>query len=73
MGLFQTFPSFSTDHQRPESSSSSHGSLKIPQGPPHSLVSLDSFTSLQNFGGSSMGVKTPRANEHKDVAHTIFQ
>jgi hypothetical protein len=37
------------------------------------LVSLASFTSLQNFGGSSMGVKTPRANEHKDVAHTISQ
>jgi hypothetical protein len=34
---------------------------------------LLSFTSLQNFGGSSMGVKTPRANEHKEVAHTISQ
>jgi hypothetical protein len=34
---------------------------------------LLAFTSLQNFGGSSMGVKTPRANEHKDVAHTISQ
>jgi hypothetical protein len=55
------------------SSSSSQGSLTIPQGPPHSLVSLASFTSLQNFGGSSMGVKTPLANEHKDVAHTISQ
>jgi hypothetical protein len=55
------------------SSSSSQGSLKTPQGSPHSLVSLASFTSLQNFGGSSMGVKTPRANEHKDVAHTISQ
>jgi hypothetical protein len=28
-------------------------------------VSLASFTSLQNFGGSSMGVKTPRTNDHK--------
>jgi hypothetical protein len=28
-------------------------------------VSLASFTSLQNFGGSSMGVKTPRINERK--------
>ena len=55
------------------SSSSSQGSLSIPQGPPHSLVSLASFTSLQHFGGSSMGVKTPRANEHKDVVHTISQ
>jgi hypothetical protein len=36
-------------------------------------VSLASFTSLQNFGGSSMGVKTPRANEHKEVARTISQ
>jgi hypothetical protein len=34
---------------------------------------LLAFTSLQNFGGSSMGVKTPRANEHKNVAHTISQ
>jgi hypothetical protein len=34
---------------------------------------LLAFTSLQNFGGSSMGVKTPRTNEHKDVAHTISQ
>jgi hypothetical protein len=32
---------------------------------------LLAFTSLQNFGGSSMGVKTPCTNEHKDVAHTI--
>jgi hypothetical protein len=32
---------------------------------------LLAFTSLQNFGGSSMGVKTPRANEHKDVAHYL--
>jgi hypothetical protein len=55
------------------SSSSSQGSLKTPQGSPHSLVSLASFTSLQNFGGSSMGVKTPHANEHKDVAHTISE
>jgi hypothetical protein len=55
------------------SSSSSQGSLKTPQGSPHSLVSLASFTSLQNFGGSSMGVKTPSTNEHKDVAHTISQ
>jgi hypothetical protein len=28
-------------------------------------VSLASFTSLQNFGGSSMGVKTPCTNERK--------
>jgi hypothetical protein len=41
------------------------GSLKTPKGPPHSLVSLASFTSLQNFGGSSMGVKTARTNECK--------
>jgi hypothetical protein len=34
---------------------------------------LLSFTNLQNFGGSSMSVKTPRTNEHKDVAHTISQ
>jgi hypothetical protein len=34
---------------------------------------LLAFTSLQNFGGSSMRVKTPRANDHKDVAHTISQ
>jgi hypothetical protein len=34
---------------------------------------LLAFTSLQHFGGSSMGVKTPRTNEHKDVAHTISQ
>jgi hypothetical protein len=34
---------------------------------------LLAFTSLQNFGGSSMGVKTPRTNEHKDVAHAISQ
>jgi hypothetical protein len=34
---------------------------------------LLAFTSLQNFGGSSMGVNTPRTNEHKDVAHTISQ
>jgi hypothetical protein len=34
---------------------------------------LLAFTSLQNFGGSSMGVKTPCTNEHKDVAHTISQ
>jgi hypothetical protein len=26
---------------------------------------LLAFTSLQNFGGSSMGVKTPRTNDHK--------
>jgi hypothetical protein len=26
---------------------------------------LLAFTSLQNFGGSSMGVKTPRTNERK--------
>ena len=47
------------------SSSSSQGSLKTPQGSPHTLASLASFTSLQNFGGSSMGVKTPRTNDHK--------
>jgi hypothetical protein len=34
---------------------------------------LLAFTSLQNFGESSMGVKTPHTNEHKDVAHTISQ
>jgi hypothetical protein len=34
---------------------------------------LLAFTRLQNIGGSSMGVKTPRTNEHKDVAHTISQ
>jgi hypothetical protein len=34
---------------------------------------LLAFTSLQNFRGSSMGVKTPRANEHKDVALNISQ
>ena len=26
---------------------------------------LLAFTGLQNFGGSSMGVKTPRTNDHK--------
>jgi hypothetical protein len=26
---------------------------------------LLAFTSIQNFGGSSMGVKTPRTNDHK--------
>jgi hypothetical protein len=29
------------------------------------LVSLASFTSLQNCGESSMGVKTPRTNKRK--------
>jgi hypothetical protein len=69
---FNPFP-LSTDQTRPANSSSSQGSLKTPQGPPHTLVSLASFTSLQNFRGSSMGVKTPRASEHKDVVHTISQ
>jgi hypothetical protein len=40
----------------------------------HTLWCLSlAFTSLQNFGGSSMGVKTPRTNEHNDVALTISQ
>ena len=72
-GLFQPFPSLPIT-QGSASSSSSQGSLSIPQGPPQSLVSLASFykppTLWRKFEWES---KTPRANEHKDVAHTISQ
>ena len=72
-GLFQPFPSL---HRSPKDRrallllkdhSRSHKDH-------HTLwCLLLAFTSLQNFGGSSMGVNTPRTNEHKDVAHTISQ
>jgi hypothetical protein len=37
------------------------------------LLALQPSLNESHFGGSSMGVKTPRPNEHKDVAHTISQ
>jgi hypothetical protein len=72
-GSFSTLSLSPPITQGSASSSSSQGSLSIPQGPPHLWCLLLAFTSLQNFGGSSMGVKTPQANEHKYVVHTISQ
>jgi hypothetical protein len=73
-GLFQPFPSLHRSHKDRRAllfllkdHSRSHKDH-------HTLwCLLLAFTSLQNFGGSWMGVNTPRTNEHKDVAHTISQ